>query len=327
MCIAGAAMGLGGCSGDAENEAAAVAPAPAPSAAVVEARQSAVGIEKWNTYVDLHNAMLDRFYPSIEIYFKVFGNEAAFRRPARENDRINFTNSTLNSNAFIEAIDLAINLSVLEPSDHLDLAAANLALPLKDLWADMRELTAYFRGREYAGDSYAKAEQIHTRILAVYQEVEAAFPVFLEFLSAQEAARRENDIARMRIQGYKVLPAMLAVLTAADDIHIYFVKNEISSDTLIKLNKAAFSPFCDRLEAALKALEEVMAKEAAEKEGLDFNEVEVYCEAARQVRDMAAGVIDGHLKQQRVEALAQGSPESFNQEFNVLVKRYNSSIF
>lgn len=330
MCALTGLVLLVGCSDEEKTESES-ASGQESSAPARPSDDGAVETGKWNAYVDLSNTMSGGYYRAIELYLEAFGRDEVFRKPAAESKQMDFTNACLGwqAESLTKSIDRVVAVSAGAPKTELDQSAAALAPDLKALWTDVLSMATYLKNKDYVDDDYAKAKKLHPGILAAIVRVDGKIHPFVVALTVQEGEMRQANLKAMREDGLEILPAMLEVLTAAENIQVYLDQNHITSQTMDHLKMDTFRPLYDELATKLQALKGVISEDKAEKEGLRYLSVGNYYELAQDVKTSAAGLIERHDKKANapmIPGMVAGTPEYFLTRFSTLVERYNGIV-
>ena len=319
-----------GCSGESQKPAASEAE---PAAAETAAAGRKAEIQKWNSYVDLGNALDTSFYRAINSYFDAFGNGAEYRPSERSELVEEFRAALADPAPLAAAIGQALAMSSKEPKNELDQAVFEITGHLGELWSGLtrfRELLDAEAAPESADPEVAR-RQLHKKIYEAYQGLAGTYGRFRDTLNKADSERRKEDIQAMRDKGLVLKPAMLKVVDNAQSLQNLLSSRYITSSTLGTIPEAELRPYLDELVQSAADFAKVMEQtDKSGPEGLKAKPLADFQAQAQVVSDSAAGL------DRRIRLLeptpadpenVTGTPEHFGRMVGLLVDNYNSALY
>lgn len=305
---------------------------PEPAAVDSAAAGRKAGIQKWNSYVDLGNALDADFYRAINSYFDAFGNSAEYRPAAQAGLAGEFQAAMSDPIPLASAIEQALALASQEPKNELDQAVFEVTGHLRDLWGGLNRFRELLTTDSAAGDDQEEARrQLHEKIYEAYQGLAAAYGRFRDTLGQADSERRKEDIQAMRDKGLKLKPAMLKVVDDAQSLQNLLSGRSISSGTLRTIPETELRPLLDELFRSAADFAKVLDQTGkSDREGLKDKPLTDFQAQVRQVMDSAQGLDRRVRHAEPAPANPEnipGTPEHFGQTVGQLVDYYNSALY
>ena len=320
-----------GCSGESQKPVASEAePASGETAAAVGRKAE---VQKWNSYVDLGNALDTSFYRAINSYFDAFGNSAEYRPTERTELVDEFLAALANPAPLASAIGQARAMSAQEPKNELDQAVFEITGHLGELWNGLtrfRELLSAEAGPD-SSDSEADRRRLHEKIYEAYQGLVGTYGRFRDTLNRADSERRKEDIQTMRDKGLVLKPAMLKVVDNAQSLQNLLSSRYITSGTLGTIPETELRPYLDALVQSAADFAKVMEQtDKPGPEGLKAKPLADFQAQVMAVADSAAGLDRRSRLLEPTPANPEnvtGTPEHFGRMVGILVDNYNSALY
>lgn len=298
--------------------------------------------EKWNAYVSLSNES-NSFIDNAAFYFSIFGTGV---EPEVDSSRVDkFIHNMQARYRVMERIGATSSASAVAqaeklPQSDLDKKALAFANSVKALWECFREVHGYYEAKSYADDKLAKGKLLHSRMLAIFAELQPAYKNFSIAMTDQNRKNMLRDAKQMRVEGMRVVPAALEFMVAARAASAEMERQQLTEDTVYKLDATAFKPYYDDLVKALAEMEAAGADKAQiEKEKLYEDRVESVVSYAKKIKASATSIQElaakGEPKKdvpiwERPQPSIMNSPKNTPKDFDWLLDQmvgvYNTTI-
>ena len=296
--------------------------------------QQALAIEKWNTYVNLENAIFDFFYPAAELYTETYGEQMEFQNA--KNGQTNTTYSgrlIFNEKMPIHGAGLKspsekiLGFDAQAPQSELDQAALAIAKPMAEFWENFVAMHNYIDNKDYLEDDSAKAKEMHPKIVAASKELQTLLPDFHVRMKSENDSRRKAELEKMIKAGLRVTPAMLTTVISGEDVVSYLNQNNITRATLQDLNMNEYRALYDIFAKDAAALESLAEdEEVVKSERLQLTNVKSYARSVREVKKSAAELIEAYERKANFATNNEGSPDKLINEYGRMIQNYNSAI-
>lgn len=226
--------------------------------------------ELYNLYVQINNVILGHFGDSIGKYFEYVEYQEEF--------------SVLEEDYFCYAVpeDFFGNLdradALLErKEEHVEVDEAYLALSpvVRELGEILNEVYAYTDEDAFLEDDFAKGKELHARLFESCTEYEALAKEFVDKIQLLSDEKRQENLAKMKEDGYEVSYALMQMLSTAQEIQGAILAQGIEDDAkLLELDTKALEPLYDRYQKEVTAVITYLEDhEALEKEGFPANSI------------------------------------------------------
>ena len=216
--------------------------------------------ELYNLYVQINNEMIGQVGDAIGEYFYHVEYQEEFS--VLDDAYTCF----LVSDSFFGNLDRAEEL-LERKEEHLEVDKAYLALSpvARELGEALNEIYEYTDEKTFLEDDFVKGKELHKKFFAYCTEYETLGTTFVEELQELADKRREENLAKIKEDGYEISAALIQMIATAQEIQEEILKQGIEEDAkLLELDTEALKPLCDRY---------LKDSEALEKEGLPTSSV------------------------------------------------------
>ncbi len=295
-----------------------------------------VEIEKWNSYVDLGNAVENYFHQALYSYQEAYGHGPTYQPRDFYGLKESFSQTMSEATTLAKAINAALTKAAIPPHSSLDTAVTELGRNLQNLWGALmaaRDLQAESsRDANFAAANQERAATLHKSIYDYYQQLNDAYLRFREILNSADAERRKKDIQNMATQGLKIRSFMLKAIDSAQALQTLLGQNNVSSATLHLLTLEDFNPLFSQFLLSADEFENALdnsGDDQADKENLAAEPLAAFRQQLTVVRAAAASLLVRHQLKTTAEeepGAIMGTPEHFALELGRLIDLYNQAI-
>lgn len=226
--------------------------------------------ELYNLYVQINNEMIGQVGDAIGEYFYHVEYQEEFS--VLDDAYTCF----LVSDSFFGNLDRAEEL-LERKEEHLEVDKAYLALSpvARELGKALNEIYEYTDEKTFLEDDFVKGKELHKKFFAYCTEYETLGTTFVEELQELADKRREENLAKIKEDGYEISAALIQMIATAQEIQEEIFKQGIEEDAkLLELDTEALKPLCDRYREEIATVNAYLKdSEALEKEGLPTSSV------------------------------------------------------
>lgn len=322
-----------GCAGETEDQAAAPDAALPQSSSAAQpssaAEAAADGMELFNAYIDINNMMIGEVYPALETYFGYVAEQAEFTLFDPD-----YGCYPINSARFEQLESVYRIAGAKADKDTLDQTFLAMYPSIKTVMAAINGIEEYTRLKSFKEDGYAKGKEYHAVLWPAYQEFEILGEAYLNEVAAAANARREDNLQRMKDEGYEALYAMNRVIDTAGEILDAIDGQGINDSNLMGLDAEALQPLYDTYVREAAGCRDILGdEEQVKSEGLDSTNTSLF---ASKLEETEAALIDlwdrvrmqepGEESRLDLTAADAGTIRNFSDLNNELIELYNNVI-
>ncbi|SBW08520.1 exported hypothetical protein [uncultured delta proteobacterium] len=279
--------------------------------------------DKNNSYVILFNVITGELDDAVNHYFDSIGEEEYL--PEKEGFRYQpFSFSSAAGRAITEAAAFPGK----EPKLLIDPSVAAIQPVAKKVWDLLIEADAYYAGKAYTGDNFAKGKELHAVIDAATDELWPLLEVFHEHIDRMGELVIAQEIQDRLAEKYFISAAMMQTMTRSKAVLFWLNRQGIGDSNIRELDVKAFRVPYDALAQALAELEAAAKKNSALQEGLRATEVQSFIGAATKLKMCAANMITlvQNAAKKKPGAGVPGNelPSDYADQLSALIGIYNT---
>lgn len=290
-------------------------------------KQSMSEIQKYNSYIGVYNDLLS-LDGDINSYFEDAGDKEQFQKP----------NGSVSVN-FSRVDDIMKKIKEASSAKPamvgVDKTSKDLVPVLEELLPLTQDMKAYYDGKDYTSDNYKKAQEFHTKFLAVVKKYDAAVLQFRAEMEKVIAVQKEKEAKELQKAGRKIDYSKMQILSVSEEILAEIRNQNLNGANFTSGDPSKFKPLQEKLINIVAEFQKVARDpEQLKKEGYESYKIDSFM---RETNDFKASVanfvqrmeakkkIDNfHLQNSFFLENEDGSPENVVKSFNELVGEYNS---
>lgn len=309
------------------SDAPTAAPTATPEPTMSPEELEAADIDKYNSYINVNNFMVDRLELVINSYFDrvVFQEEFALVNT-------DYWCNSLGS-SYMDDLDEAHEYALLDPKfEGLDATFEAMYPTLKEMMGAFDEVYEYSDLESFLDDDYAKAKELHAVIWRTYNEYVDLSDAFMAELDVMAEVRREESLQTYLDNDMPVHYSLLTMLMSAQDFQQNIFDQEGTDETLTELDLEQLQPLYDDFVAKVTdCMSYISDDDAIEKEGwysgaftmLEMNLKDAKVGATRLMQRIK----DQEALQSYETSMAsfhEGTISYFNEKLGSLIDSYNN---
>ncbi len=225
-----------------------VTPASAtPTPGATTALPPAVDTTQYDAYSSARRQITRNYSESVGNYTRTFGGEDTIELPGAEKSDpyINISVPMLidADRGVLEEI-LSAPLAFASGGDALSAAYTRVHASLKPFETAYKAAQQYYLDGDAQEDSFARAQELHTAMMAASKEYSAALEEFSAQMRALDKLRREQRLNALKDRGRPVRYQVEGMLAYGDDIEVFL--SAFGDSPYHEADAAAFKALCDK---------------------------------------------------------------------------------
>lgn len=285
-------------------------------------------VEKYNVYIGIYNDLLS-FEDDINDYFEDAGDKEQFQKPSGSVDA-SFSNLTSLIKKMKEAVSAKPAMA------ELDKSVAALTPIIEEASPLTQDMKGYYDGKDYTSDNYKKAQEFHTKLLAIVKKYNEAIVPFRAAMDKKVAEQREKEMKMLQKEGRKISYNKMVILSVSEEILAEIKKQKLNGANFTTGDVSKFKPLQEKLINAVSEFQNSVNDEAQlKKEGYASHTLSGFLREATEFKATTATFIERIENKKKVDDFKlsnsffleteNGTPENVIRSFNELVRAYNSS--
>ena len=291
-------------------------------------KQSMSEIQKYNSYIGVYNDLLS-LDGDINSYFEDAGDKEQFQKP-NGSVSVNFSRVDDIMKKIKEASSAKPAMA------GVDKTSKDLVPVLEELLPLTQDMKAYYDGKDYTSDNYKKAQEFHTKFLAIVKKYNEAVVPFRAAMDKKVAEQREKEMKMLQKEGRKISYNKMMVLSVSEEILAEIKKQKLNGANFTTGDVSKFKPLQEKLINAVSEFQNSVNDEAQlKKEGYASHTLSSFLSEATEFKAATATFIERIENKKKVDDFKlsnsffleteNGTPENVIRSFNELVRAYNSS--
>ena len=218
----------------------------------------------------------------------------------------------------------------------VDKTSKDLVPVLEELLPLTQDMKAYYDGKDYTSDNYKKAQEFHTKFLAIVKKYNEAVVPFRAAMDKKVAEQREKEMKMLQKEGRKISYNKMMVLSVSEEILAEIKKQKLNGANFTTGDVSKFKPLQEKLINAVSEFQNSVNDEAQlKKEGYASHTLSSFLSEATEFKAATATFIERIENKKKVDDFKlsnsffleteNGTPENVIRSFNELVRAYNSS--
>ena len=290
-----------------------------------------MGNELYNTYVDINNIMVDRFADVIASYFEDVDYQEEFVPLIEDYGCLS------NVSTFYAAMDKANELLEKTPEmDALDEAYLELYPVMRELAETLDEVEEYTDMMSYVDDDYAKGKEYHAIIWKDCNEYETLGNRFIEELTVVATVRRNEDLERLKEEGYEITYSFVKLIQTAQEIQAAIYEQDLDDSRLLELDIEQLQPLYDQyVEEVRICLDYMEDEEAMYEEGYPIKSAYygIFGDCVKESKTALTELFERVKNQEALDEFelnsgfaADGSIRKFDETVSEIIDNFNSML-
>lgn len=283
----------------------------------------------YNTYIDINNVMVGRYYDVLDRYFKYVDDQEEFMLLGDYYSGISLISS------FYESMDQADELlSRKTERTEVDDAYAALSPVMRELALALDEVSDYTDDDGYEKDDFAKGKELHAIIWNDYHEYEVLGENFLNKLGAVASEKRADDMAELEAEGYVVTYAIMKMVSTAQEIQAAIYEQGIDDSTMLELDIETLQPLYDQYMEDVQMVQNYLTDEnTMMEEGYPVRSAyfQSFKDAVGKSKEELEEIFEHVGNQTPVSAVSitnafivSGTPSGFDSKVSAIISNYNT---
>ncbi|MCM3270528.1 YiiG family protein [Paenibacillus elgii] len=296
----------------------------------IEALEEAMEVGKYNAYVGLNNFMTGRLDQVLTDYFDKFGDE---EQPVIDKN-FSFTMLSISSSD-AKALETQFGFADKAPAfPAIDPVVVRLKPAMNDLTAILSEAREYYKTKGYVDDHFAKAKEMHPKIVKAADAYYAVADEYLKAMAGMGAQRKKESLKKFQENDEQIRYGALKFLVDAQALSAEMEEQGVTAKNILDLDMEKFRAKYDPLVDDLKNLtQHAQDEKRLKKEKIESYNLNSYIEEAQKVKVAASDIIERvnkkrevdefHLKNRFFTENQDGTPEKFEMTLRDAIQKYN----
>ena len=282
-------------------------------------------IGKFNYYASVYNDMSE-INAGISEYFR----EAGEAEKIKKSETVK--NITVNEGT-IEKLQKGISINY--KMENLDKVAKELLPVLKELKIVTDDMNNYYSGKDYTSDNFAKAQELHTKFLAIIKKYEKLDNEFGAALVVREKENFESSLNKYKKDNSLIKYNMLVLINESKNFIGEMKTQNLNTANYTQGDLTKLKPIQQKIVETSNNLQKLIKDEKQlKKEKFRAEEFTTFQRSLASYKASVASFISrierkhpanpGEIKQPWMTESTEGMPNNVLREYGNLVDDYNS---